>query len=44
VPDALCNATEDAVQELGRMGIYLMDTANCVAWMAGAGPSSVAAA
>jgi nicotinamidase-related amidase len=44
VPDALCNATDDAVQELGRMGVYLMDTANCVAWMAGAGPGSVAAA
>jgi nicotinamidase-related amidase len=44
VPDALCNATEEAVQELGRMGIYLMDTTNCVAWMAGAGPGTVAAA
>jgi len=44
VPDALCNATEEAVQELGRMGIYLMDTVNCLAWMAGAGPGSVAAA
>jgi nicotinamidase-related amidase len=33
VPDALCNATEDAVQELGRIGIYLMDTENCLTWM-----------
>lgn len=38
VPDALCNATEEAVQELGRIGIYLMDTSNCLTWMAG-GPS-----
>jgi nicotinamidase-related amidase len=44
VPDALCNATEEAVQELGRIGIYLMDTANCVAWMAGANSGSVEAA
>jgi nicotinamidase-related amidase len=44
VPDALCNATEDAVQELGRMGVYLMDTDNCVAWMADSGPGSAAAA
>jgi nicotinamidase-related amidase len=44
VPDALCNATDEAVQELGRIGISLMDTSNCVAWMAGAGPGSVAAA
>lgn len=41
VPDALCNATDESVQELGRMGVYLMDTANCVAWMASTG--SVAA-
>ena len=44
VPDALCNATEEAVQELGRMGIYLMDTSNCLTWMAGIGSGSVEAA
>jgi nicotinamidase-related amidase len=44
VPDALCNATEEAVQELGRIGIYLMDTANCLAWMHGTGNGSAAAA
>lgn len=44
VPDALCNATEEAVQELGRIGIYLMDTANCLTWMAGGNPGSVEAA
>lgn len=44
VPDALCNATEEAVQELGRIGIYLMDTANCVAWMAGGASGRVRAA
>ena len=44
VPDALCNATEEAVQELGRIGIYLMDTANCVTWMASGNPGKAQAA
>ena len=44
VPDALCNATEEAVQELGRIGIYLMDTQNCLSWMTGTGSGSVRAA
>ncbi|GAB4223797.1 MAG: cysteine hydrolase [Kiloniellaceae bacterium] len=44
VPDALCNATDEAVQELGRMGIYLMDTANCVSWMSGNSSGVVEAA
>jgi nicotinamidase-related amidase len=44
VPDALCNATEAAIQELGRMGVYLMDTANCLGWMSGGQTPSIAAA
>jgi nicotinamidase-related amidase len=44
VPDALCNSTDEAVQELGRMGIYLMDTENCLNWMSGGSSPSVAAA
>jgi len=41
--DALCNATEDSVRELGRIGVYLMDSANCLSWMGSSGPRSVAA-
>ncbi len=41
--DALCNATEDSLRELGRMGIYLMDSANCMAWLGDGGPHSAAA-
>ncbi|NIA72118.1 cysteine hydrolase [Pelagibius litoralis] len=41
--DALCNATEDSVRELGRIGVYLMDSANCLSWMGSGGPRSVAA-
>jgi len=44
VPDALCNATEEAVQELGRIGIYLMDAANCISWMASGHPGNAKAA
>lgn len=44
VPDALCNATEEAVQELGRIGIYLMDTSNCLTWLAGGSSGAVEAA
>ena len=43
VADALCNATDDAVRELGRMGIYLMDSANCLSWLGAGGPRSAAA-
>ncbi len=35
VPDALCNCTEDGIRELGRMGVYLMDSCNCMPWLAG---------
>ena len=43
VADALCNATEESVRELGRMGVYLMDSDNCLAWLGAGGPRSAAA-
>ena len=33
VPDALCNATEQGLRELGRMGVYLMDTDELLSWL-----------
>lgn len=36
VPDALGNSTECGVRELGRLGVYLMTSDNCLAWLAGA--------
>jgi nicotinamidase-related amidase len=35
VPDALANANEEGICELGRLGIYLMTSDNCLAWLAG---------
>lgn len=43
VADALCNATEESVRELGRMGVYLMDSRNCITWLGTDGPRSAAA-
>ena len=34
IPDALANANDDGVRELGRLGIYLMTSGNCLAWLA----------
>jgi nicotinamidase-related amidase len=33
--DALCGANDDNLSELGRMGVHLMRTGNCLAWLAG---------
>lgn len=33
VPDALSGASEDAVRELGRIGVYLMPSAVCLDWL-----------
>ncbi len=41
--DALCNATDESVRELGRIGVYQMDSDNCIAWLASGGPRSAAA-
>jgi len=35
VPDALANSTEEGVRELGRLGVYLMTSDNCLSWLAG---------
>lgn len=34
IPDALANTNDDGVRELGRLGIYLMTSDNCLAWLA----------
>ncbi|WP_343563238.1 cysteine hydrolase family protein [Kiloniella sp. b19] len=33
VPDALCNASDAALSELGRMGVYLMESEQVVSWL-----------
>jgi len=33
VPDALSGSCEDAVRELGRIGVYLMDVDDCLGWV-----------
>jgi nicotinamidase-related amidase len=33
VPDAICGGGEEAVQELGRMGIYFMTSQSCLGWL-----------
>jgi nicotinamidase-related amidase len=43
VPDALANANENGVRELGRLGIYLMTSENCLVWLNGKGGDIVAA-
>jgi len=42
VPDALGSATEDGIAELGRMGIYLMTSDNCLTWLDGEHPHHTA--
>jgi len=43
VPDAISNASEPAIAELGRLGVYLMQSKSCCPWIAGARPGPVAA-
>ena len=43
VPDAISNASDSAIAELGRLGVYLMQSKSCCPWIAGAGPGPVAA-
>ena len=38
VNDAVGNGSEAAVQELARIGVYLMPSACCIEWLAGATP------
>jgi nicotinamidase-related amidase len=37
VPDALANANEEGIKELGRLGIYLMTSNHCLTWLDGRG-------
>ncbi|GAB5471706.1 MAG: cysteine hydrolase [Rhodospirillales bacterium] len=40
--DAVSNASEDSLRELGRIGVYLMDVQQALAWIAGAGERQAA--
>lgn len=42
VPDALGNANEEGIQELGRLGIYLMTSNHCLTWLDGRGGTAAA--
>lgn len=43
VPDANASVTDEAQQELGRVGVHLMPVAQCLTWMGGARRDSAAA-
>ncbi len=43
VTDAVGNATEEGIGELGRIGVYLMPVESCLDWLAGRGGASAAA-
>jgi nicotinamidase-related amidase len=43
VPEAVCGASEEAVQELGRIGVYLMSLGGCRHWLADLRGAPVAA-
>jgi nicotinamidase-related amidase len=43
VPDAISNASDSAIAELGRLGVYLMQSNSCCPWIAGSQPGPVAA-
>ncbi|OAB56104.1 hypothetical protein AY600_18225 [Phormidium willei BDU 130791] len=40
--DAVCDASEEALKELGRLGVYLMTTEACLAWLKGARAATAA--
>ncbi len=42
-PDAVTGATEEAIKELGRIGVYLMESRSCQGWIAATPPSDEAA-
>lgn len=42
VTDALSGASEEAICELGRIGVYLMTADNCLGWLAGRSRSTAA--
>ncbi len=43
VSDALASATEDGIREMGRIGVYLMTSENCLSWLSSGLPPSAAA-
>ncbi len=43
VPDALTGADEDAIREMGRIGVYLMNASDCLGWFDGGRGGSAAA-
>lgn len=43
VPDAVSGTTEEGVRELGRIGLYLVDSEDCLSWLAKPDGSTVAA-
>ena len=43
VPDAVSGTSEDAIRELGRMGVYLVSTEDCLPWLAKSDHSTAAA-
>ncbi len=42
-PDAVTGASEEAITELGRIGVYLMNSNACLSWVAANPPSDEAA-
>lgn len=40
--DAVSNASEESLRELGRIGVYLMDVEQCLAWISGHGERQAA--
>jgi uridine phosphorylase len=40
VSDAVGNGSEAAVQELARIGVYLLPSTCCLDWLAGAAPAA----
>ncbi len=40
--DAVSNASEDSLRELGRIGVYLMDVDHCLAWLDSVGEKQAA--
>ena len=41
--DAISNANEEGLKELGRIGVYLMNVENCLSWISHPAPSEAAA-
>lgn len=42
ISDAISNASEESLMELGRIGVYQMDVSHCLSWLHGAGEQQAA--